>query len=173
MHDRELLDQLESLPSVKHSGDVWRVTPKGRNPVVGGNNGGRWSPSTGGPVLYTSLDRAGALQEIKFRLEVIDPVFPSKRPFELHRIQVATTQTIEIADLSTLGQLGVNEKKYQNTDYSQTQAIAAAAQFLEFDGIIVPSARFDCQNLVLFLDNFQDGEIVKITSTEPIDWNKI
>ena len=32
------------------------------------------------------------------------------------------------------------------------QAIAAAAHFLEFDGLIVPSARAPVLNLVLFLD---------------------
>jgi hypothetical protein len=55
--------------------------------------------------------------------------------------------------------------------YSRTQEIAAAAAFLGFDGLIVPSARWDCQNIVLFLDAI-DLEEVRPISVQPIDWKK-
>lgn len=41
---------------------------------------------------------------------------------------------------------------YGTFEYTGTQAIAAAAHFLEFDGLIVPSARASDLNLVLFTE---------------------
>lgn len=38
----------------------------------------------------------------------------------------------------------------------QTQQIGTAVQFLGFDGLIVPSARWECKNLVLFTNNHDD-----------------
>ncbi|HEY4164279.1 MAG TPA: RES family NAD+ phosphorylase [Dongiaceae bacterium] len=53
-----------------------------------------------------------------------------------------------------------------------TQSIAAAAHFLEFDGLCVPSARADCHNLVLFLDRVADGNDLNVRETEAVDWEK-
>ena len=44
-----------------------------------------------------------------------------------------------MADLATLG---VEEAKYSSLLYPRIQEIAAAANFMGFDGIISPSARF-------------------------------
>ena len=50
--------------------------------------------------------------------------------------------------------------RYEIFDYQATQAIAAAAHFLEFDGLKVPSARAPCSNLVFFTDRLADGSFV-------------
>jgi RES domain len=52
-------------------------------------------------------------------------------------------------------------------EYRATQAIAAAAYFLEFGGLIVPSARFDFQNLVIFTE--RTTELV-LKKSEGVDW---
>ena len=50
-----------------------------------------------------------------------------------------------------------------------SQAIAAAAHFLEFDGLIVPCARSPALHLVIFLERcLQDAVVVQ--GTEPVDW---
>jgi len=43
------------------------------------------------------------------------------------------------------------------------------AAFMGFDGIISPSARFDCENLVLFLDGF-NVENIETVSQISVDW---
>ena len=46
----------------------------------------------------------------------------------------------------------------------------AAANFLEFDSLLVPSARWPSQNLVLFLDRLNPGEALAIEGASDINW---
>jgi RES domain-containing protein len=169
-HDRELLDALEALPSEAFSGETWRVTAKGRDALRGSTAGGRWSPPGEFEVLYTSLARAGALAEIGYRLS-LEPVWPSRLEHEVHRITARTNCSLRLADMNCLSTLGVDVRRYTNFEYSVTQAIAAAAFFLDFDGLIVPSARSTELNLVIFTEELDRGERLKIKATEPVDWS--
>ena len=54
-------------------------------------------------------------------------------------------------------------------NYERTQAIAAA-YFLEFDGLIVPSVRWPCLNLILFLDRLNLDLALRIEETHDINW---
>lgn len=169
MHDRAILDALESLDSEAFSGEVWRITPKGRDPVRGSAADGRWSPGGEFEVLYTSLERAGALAEIGYRLS-LEPVWPSRLEHQLHRLDAATERSLRFVDVASLAAFGVEPLRYATLDYTATQAIAAAAHFLEFDGLIVPSARHACSNLVIFIERIAPGS-VEITSSTDVDWD--
>lgn len=169
-HDRELLDALESHPSEAFSGRSWRLTAKGRDALRGSTAGGRWSPPGEFEVLYTSLARAGALAEIGYRLS-LEPVWPNRLEHELHRITALTSNSLRFADVSSLSTLGVDVRRYATFEYSVTQAIAAAAFFLDFDGLIVPSARCAELNLVIFMEKLDVGERMKVETSEPVDWS--
>ena len=168
-HDRELLDALESQPSEIFSGETWRVTTKGRDALRGSTAGGRWSPPGEFEALYTSLARAGALAEIGYRLS-LEPVWPSRLEHELHRITARTTNTIRFATIGSLSPFSVDTGRYKTFDYTVTQAIAAAAFFLDFDGLIVPSARSNDLNLVIFPEKLLVTEQLKVETAEPVDW---
>ncbi len=169
-HDRELLDALECRPSEAFCGETWRVTAKGRDALRGSAAGGRWSPPGEFEVLYTSLARAGALAEIGYRLS-LEPVWPSRIEHELHRITTRTDNALRFADIGSLSTLGVDGRRYASFDYALTQAIAAAAFFLDFDGLIVPSARSAALNLVIFTEKIDVGERLKVVASEPVDWS--
>jgi RES domain-containing protein len=169
-HDRELLDALESRPSEAFSGETWRVTVKGRDALRGSTSGGRWSPPGEFEVVYTSLAGAGALAEIGYRLSM-EPVWPSRLEHELHRITARTNNSLRFADLSSLSTLGVDIRRYASFEYSVTQAIAAAAFFLDFDGLVVPSARSTELNLVIFTEKLDVGQQLKVEASEPVDWS--
>ncbi|MBV8119117.1 MAG: RES domain-containing protein, partial [Alphaproteobacteria bacterium] len=64
IHDRALLDVLETIDPEPFRGEVWRVARKGRDPLRGSVAHGRWSPNAEFEVLYTSVERDGALAEI-------------------------------------------------------------------------------------------------------------
>ncbi|MGH7032142.1 MAG: RES family NAD+ phosphorylase [Stellaceae bacterium] len=168
-HDRALLDALEAIEAERFSDEVWRVVRQGRDALRGSAAGGRWSPPGEFEVLYTSLSRAGALAEIGYRLS-LEPIWPSRIRHDLHRIGARTARSLHFARVAELVPLGVDAAKYGSFDYSVTQAIAAAARFLEFDGLIVPSARYDCANIVLFLDRASDGNRLELLGTEDVDW---
>ena len=102
----------------------------------------------------------------------LQPVFPSKIRSFVHKLAIDARATLRLADLSTLARLGVDAARYRERDYAKTQAIAEAAYFLGFDGLIAPSARWDCLNLALFTDRLAPGEIAVVeTERQPIDWS--
>ncbi len=166
IHDRIILDALEALDPEPFDGTVWRVTRAGREPMRGAAAHGRWSPSGEFEVLYTSLMREGALAEIGYRLS-LQPVWPSRIEHEVHTISVQTERNLRFADAPSLAPFGVDPARYRAFDYSATQAIAAAANFLGFDGLIVPNARFACGNLVIFTERAQE---LVLTDTVAVDW---
>jgi hypothetical protein len=168
-HDRVLLDALEALSPEAFAGSVWRVVSQGRDPLRGSTSGGRWAAPGEFEVLYTSLAAEGALAEIGYRLS-LEPVWPSRVNHELHRIVANTERTLRFAELSALAAHGVDIQRYANFDYTMTQAIAAAAHFLEFDGLIVPSARAPELNLVLFTDRLDIENALTVVETHLVDW---
>ena len=169
-HDSALIDALEGRATEVFLGDVWRVTRSGRDALMGSTAPGRWSPGEDRPVLYTSLERDGALAEIGFRLS-LEPVWPSRLVHEIHCVEAQTERTLRFVDVAALVPLGVDPARWQGFAYDATRAIAAAAYFLEFDGLIVPSARAACANLVVFLGNLATDIGLSVRRSETVDWS--
>ena len=165
--DLGLLDALEKHEGVSFEGDVWRIVRQDRDPLQGYPAGARWDPGTF-DVLYTSLAREGALEEIHFHLSR-QPVFPSRISSILHRISVKTSRTLKLADVKALEKLGVPIDDFAGLDYARTQEIGDAASFIGFDGIIAPSARWPCQNLVLFTDRIEPADLT-VSESAPVNW---
>lgn len=167
-HDDRLLDALAAIAPVAHAGRVWRVVREGRSPLDGSRGAGRWNPASLS-VLYCSLEPQGALAEIHFHLSRGQPVFPSRMRHVLHALDVRTHKILRFADVDALAGFGVERARYQDMLYDRTQAIGAAAAFLGFDGLIAPSARRACANLILFLDALAPEGLTAM-SEEPVDW---
>ena len=150
--DDRLLDLVGAIEGQPFGGIMWRVVRKGRDALDGSRGSGRWNTSEMS-VLYGAADPNGAIAEINFHLSVGQSVFPSKMRHDLFELTVRTQRTLVLADLL----------------YDRTQEIAAAAAFLGFDGLTAPSARWDCQNIVLFLDAVTPEEIRTVSNAQ-IDW---
>lgn len=164
-HDRTLLDALD-VPGISFSGTVWRIVRAGRDPLKGSTLNGRWSGSGEFSVLYTSCEREGALAEIGYRLS-LEPIWPSRVDHTIHELKVECSKVLDLSELETLGKLGVNTEKFQSFDYSVTSRISAATSFLEFDAMLVPSARFRCKNLVIYNER---PNSIELLSSSPVDW---
>ena len=167
--DLQLLDAIDAFRREPIDAEVWRVVRDGRDPVLGSPSLSRWCDGMF-DVLYTSLEREGAVAEIHALLS-LQPVFPSRTRWLAHKLKVAATQTLRLADLPTLALLGVDVDRYDARDYSRTQPIADAACFLGFDGLIAPNARWLCLNLVLFTERMAPDQIEMLgQDDQPIDW---
>jgi hypothetical protein len=171
IHDQGLLDQLSALAIERFDGEVFRATGVSADPLAFSFNGGRWSPpATDGvevPVLYTSMERNGALAEVVSYLMLLTPL-PSK-PLKASRLGVSTTKTLRLARAGLDG-LGVDMAHYGERDYGQTQRIGAALAFLGLDGLIAPSARWRCDNLMIYQSNHLLSERLELIKEEQIDW---
>ena len=168
VHNSALLDQLDALPRGSFEGLVYRVTRQSLEPNVTSKNGGRWMPKGGAGVLYTALESDGALAEVSFHLSQITP--PPSKPLTLHCLKVNANPILRLlrADLT---KLGVPEAELPTINYARTQEIGAAVEFLGFDGLIAPSARWKCDNLILFPDRPGSRVETEVISSNIVDWN--
>jgi hypothetical protein len=167
MLDSSLLDAIDALTGVTHHGEVWRVTWATRDPLTGGVAGGRWSPPDDFEVLYTSLAADGALAEAYCHLSRA-PVFSSSA-MTVNKLAIDLTDIL-IFNIDTLQRLGVEDPLANRVDYSITQSIGEAVHMLDYEGFIIPSARYDCSNLVLFMDRIDLNAQLRFESAEDINW---
>lgn len=177
LRDNALIDALESAPSTPFQGTVWRVVREGRDVLQGSCYGGRWDDGTF-DVLYTSEKADGAIAEMYFHLSRGQPVIPSKITYRLYELRVATQRALKLADLAALATLGVDTTRYgalsyleRSEEYPRPQEIAETAHFVGFDGLIVPNARFECLNVVLFCDRIPPEAAEVVRDRGAIHWN--
>lgn len=169
IHDSKLLDQLSALKIEDFSGEVFRATRKSLDPLAPSTNGGRWMPRGENSVLYTSLSRDGALAELSFHWGMLTPL-PSK-PAVLSRIKVEMESSMRLLH-TDLKNFGVDGTEYKQLNYDKMQEIGAAVAFLDCHGLIVPSARWSCENLVIFTDNLRETEDLVAVEAEEVNWQQ-
>jgi len=167
IHDPDLLDKLDALPKTAFSGDVYRATRQNLDPLASSYSNGRWMRQDGAGVLYTSLAREGALAEISFHWGQLVPR-PTKSVM-LHKLSVVAHRTLRLVQVD-LSALGVPETEYGGVSQPRAQEIGAAIEFLGCDGLIAPSARWSCSNLILFPDRMADYAKLEIVSSESVNW---
>jgi hypothetical protein len=172
IHEQRLLDQLSAAPAERFDGEAYRTTSLGADPLAPSISGGRWSPpqdgSTEVSVLYTSLDRDGSLAEVVAYLVQLSPP-PRANALKITRLGVSTARTLRLVR-ARLEDFGVDMRHFGERDYARTQQIGAAIAFLEFDGLIAPSARWACDNLMVFTANHSTSERLEAIDDEKVDW---
>jgi RES domain-containing protein len=167
IRDPHLIELLSKLPTQTFAGDVFRATRRSLIPTTPSTSGGRWSPRGGSAVLYTSLARDGALAEIAFHWSRLTPL--PQKPALIHKLGVQSENALRLVrtDLETLG---VKTESYDEPNYGRTQEIGDVVSFIGCDGLIVPSARWKCENLILFTDNLALEVELEVKSVEEVDW---
>jgi len=167
VHDRGLLDELEALPVRAYSDAAWRTAWKQRDPLIGSTGGGRWDPAGSFEVLYTSTGSNGSIAEVYYHLSQ-SPVFSSCDVL-LYKLKIKLERVLTL-DENLLIQLGIEHPFANRLDHSKTQDISGAVRFLEYQGMLVPNARWNCSNLVIFMDQIDLNEAIEIEGQEKINW---
>lgn len=174
IHDQRLVDQLSVLPVERFEGEVFRTTSVNADPIAPSISGGRWAPpqdrASEVSVLYTSLDRDGSIAEVVSYLIQLTPM-PRVRTLKISRLDVSTAKTLRLARAS-LDDFGVDMAQFGERDYARTQQIGAAIAFLELDGSIAPSARWPCDNLMIFTANHSFNERLEVIDHEEFVWRE-
>jgi RES domain-containing protein len=175
--DNKLIDALDRKSRIVYNGPSWRAVRDGRDVLLGSRAGGRWDDGTF-DVLYTALEADGAVAEIHYHLSRGQPVFPSKAKYRLHELRVTLASAIQFLVVDELAELGVRVEHYGRLSYVQlqqeyvrTQEIAEITHFLGCDGLIVPNARWTCQNLVAFTNRTTPESLAVTIDHGLIDWN--
>jgi hypothetical protein len=121
-HDPELLEQLSAFETDRFDGEAFRATGLSVDPLAPSTNGGRWAPRGEISVLYTSLERNGAIAEVASYLALLRPR-PRKR-LAVHRLRVTASRTLRLIR-ADLARLDVDMERYGTRNYQRTQEIAA------------------------------------------------
>jgi RES domain-containing protein len=179
IRDPDLLDHLQGVKPVAFAGTIWRMARAGRDPLLRTSPKGRWDDGSF-EVLYTALSPDAARAEMHFHLTRGQPVFPSTLRIHLHEIECRLQQVYGFASVDDLAALGVSVSDYGalgyarlQEEYSVTQKIGEAAHFLGGDGLIVPSARWPEQNLVV-ISGHSDLRLVKDHGVQDLKtWGRV
>jgi hypothetical protein len=172
IHDQALVDALEALPTRPFDGRLFRATRVSADPLAPTTTGGRWSlppdHDPGVTVLYTSVDRDGAIAEVVSFLAEQTPI-PGPRPIKVTELVVTCSRTL-VLPREVLATLSVDFSRYGERDYVVTQRIGSAVAFLGIEALITPSARWNCDNFTIFTNNHSINETLDATVSEEIEW---
>ncbi len=125
------------------------------------------------------MESDGAVAELYYHLSRGQSVFPSRMQFRRFEIRVNLSRSLRLADMAALMDLGIETGRYgalsffeKKQEYPRTQEIAEIAHFLNFDGLVVPSARWDCRNVVTFTDRVPPEALSVEEDHAPVDWDE-
>lgn len=168
LHDPELLDRISAYAPIVFEGTCYRATRRSLDPLTPSLAGGRWMVPQYRSVLYTSCTRDGAVAELAFHLAQQTPL-PTK-PILVHPLSYSSKNSLRLARPDLEG-IGIVWSQFSEMDYVLTQQIGAVAAFLQYDGLVVPSARWSCDNIIIFSDNEGPDTVVALAGEyEEVDW---
>jgi RES domain-containing protein len=141
--DRRLVRALDGVEPRTWSGEVLRHHAPRYGALDGQGaraNGGRWNPPGSFPVIYTALDRATVDAEFNRLSRRTGLPASSFLPRRLTTIRVALGKVLDLTDARVRRRVGVTPAALTDDDWTRTQRIGLAAQFLGFEAILAPGA---------------------------------
>ena len=154
--DPDLLEHLECCRRCPFEGVVHRVVWADKSPVRGSSGaGGRWSsPDSQFEILNTSIVAEGASAEFEAFWSLFEQR-PDRKALNW-KLRVRLHRVVKL-NFEALEQLSVRQADYRSRDYSRTQEISDGLNYLGCSGLIVPSARYECNNLIIFVQNLDEN----------------
>jgi RES domain-containing protein len=147
IHRPELLDALQQAPSGPLETQAWRHMFGSHQPDRENTGGARWNPP-GVAAIYLSCGREGAIAEGDHAIAV-QPLMPRARRF-VYVVEIQLGNILDLSDANDLHRAGLTEDDLADDDHSACREVGAAIDWLEHDGLLIPSARSDAKNLVIY-----------------------
>lgn len=168
--DPELLAHLEGCGEGPFEGAVHRVVWRDRSPVQGSSSArGRWSsPDSQFEVLNTSFMPEGASAEFEAFWSLFEQR-PDRQALKWE-LRVRLVRAVEL-DFGALEALRVAQSDYGGREYSRTQEISDAVNYLGYDGLIVPCARYECKNLIIYIQNLAGDWVMEEGESKLFEWS--
>ena len=168
--DPDLLAHLEGCREGPFEGAVHRVVWADKSPVQGSSGArGRWSsPDSQFEVLNTSLMPEGANAEFEAFWSLFEQR-PDRQALNW-KLHVRLKRAVEL-DFGVLETLRVEQSDYGGREYSRTQEISDVVNYLRYDGLIVPCARYECRNLIIYVQNLAGDCVVEEGDSKVFEWS--
>ena len=169
MSRRPRLEAIGTLPTAAIETIAYRVVPAKHKDRIVSTEGNRYFPGryhlageTG--VLYTSLKDAVALAEVRRHTASL----PLSEGLVLGKIRIRLTKVADLTKPEHLNALGIEEGHLVSGDFLPTQALGLKARAAGIQGLIVPSATGEGNNLVVFENNLGAGCLIQVESVQPL-----
>ena len=117
--------------------------------------GGRFNAPGEYGALYLSRTAKGCTAEITRR-----PGHP--REYVVGKIKVTLGKVCDLTDPALLKKLKISIKQLTSDDWTETQALGELIRDAGYEGMIVPSAAGDFNNLVIFTDRLEGASRVEL-----------
>lgn len=169
--NESLLQAIDSIGRTTWTGETFRYTTARREPLSGEGArrfGGRYNPPDLFPTIYLGQPIAACMREVERAAEdrhlTVEGMLSV--PHALHTIDVARIEVLDLTDPAAQELVGL-EASDLTGDWAPCQAVGHAAWFLEFHGVLAPSAVGAGVTLALFEHRTTPG-LVKLRSTVPL-----
>ena len=117
--------------------------------------GARWNPPEV-PAIYTSRSRDGVLAEAEYQITT-EPLRPQVKR-TIYQLSVRLSSVLDLTQAGMLAAVGLAPRHLAQIDQTNCQIVGGAVEYLEHDGLLVPSARLpEAINLVIY-PNRQSGD---------------
>jgi RES domain-containing protein len=159
-----LLEKLDRYTADPWQGQAYRHLFGEFPPDRPNTRGARWNPPEV-PAIYTALSRETLIAEVEYQMG--RQPFPPKAKRTIYILEISLQRVISLprADLPSFE---IETELFGTTDYYQTQRIGEAVEWLGHDGLIVPSARAEGDNLVVFPNQRNLEDLFQIIEQEVI-----
>lgn len=171
--DEDVVQQVNDAGSTPWSGTVHRYTAAEYEPLSGEGAykfGGRWNPRRIFPTIYLARPLSASMGELRRLAEAtsVDPQALLRRGYVLHDIEVVDLPVLDLRTPAALAFVGLSVDDIADDDWAACQSVGHAAWFLEYAGVLAPSATGDGHVLAAFEHRIQPGQIAVLES-RPLD----
>lgn len=171
--NEDLVEAVDSVGKTRWSGQTFRYTTARRDPLSGEGArraGGRYNPRDLFPTIYLGQPVQACMRELERaaldnHLSVTDKL---SLPHALHTIDLTEIDVLDLTQQRAQALLGLQETDFSG-DWAPCQLVGHAAWFLEFHGVLAPSAVGDGLTLALF-EHRTPPDRIMVRSTEPLDF---
>lgn len=169
MVDRGTLeDIIGSLKSAPWDGRVFRVMLGEYPPDRENNQGARWNPPDVA-AIYTSRKCHTCIAEVEYHLARQSRPVRADLKKTLYEINVSLGAVVTLDDaIERLEAIGIDRPRLFSDDMKLSQEVGRLITWLGHDGLLVPSARADGENLVIYPGRTTDSYRFDVLGQTPL-----
>lgn len=169
--DEDLVQRVNDLGAAQWTGTTYRHTAARRDPLSGSGAklfGGRWNPADSFNAIYLAEPAAACMAELdrlaKSQNVAVDDFIRAKRT--VHTIGVHSLPVLDLRDDSARARVGLELSDISDDDWTACQTVGHAAYFLNFGGVLAPSASGVGLVLTAFESRVSPGQLIVESSEQ-------